>query len=232
MKFYIKAIGDVPFSEDAVSAWYGYLQKGGDVRLYEDIEEVPVDRSNMVIGDIEDTEFFFNELGIYPDIDIRYPRELRQNEDLWKRNLMSAKPTIHNLFYENSFVKPLENLKEFEPFIGYQPEKIGQIKGDIILSDIVNFVSEYRCFILYGEPIGIKHYLGDQTIFPNCKIIKKVTELYKKAPCAYSLDIGVLDTGETAIVEFNDAWACGSYGLEPRLYTRFLSERWIEILRK
>src|SRR3546814_7795613 len=29
--------------------------------------------------------------------------------------------------------------------------------------------------------------------------------------CAYSLDVGVLDSGQTALVEVNDAWALGLY---------------------
>ena len=31
----------------------------------------------------------------------------------------------------------------------------------ILLSRVVNFVSEYRCYVLKGKIVGIKHYNGD-----------------------------------------------------------------------
>ena len=61
MNFYIKAIGGIPYSEDACAAWYGLLQRGSKVILYEDITDVPLFRDNCIIGDIEDTRFFFEK---------------------------------------------------------------------------------------------------------------------------------------------------------------------------
>ena len=44
-------------------------------------------------------------------------------------------------------------------------------------------------------------------------------------------DIGLLDNGEFAVVELNDAWACGKYKeISNADYYRFLRTRWDEII--
>ncbi len=49
------------------------------------------------------------------------------------------------------------------------------------------------------------------------------------APHAYSLDWGVTDDGRTLLVEMNEGYALGHYGLPPVSYARFLAARWHQI---
>jgi hypothetical protein len=49
---------------------------------------------------------------------------------------------------------------------------------------------------------------------------------------AYGIDFGVLDDGNTALIEWNDGFALGSYGLEKEIYTELILTRWEEILKK
>ena len=54
-------------------------------------------------------------------------------------------------------------------------------------------------------------------------------------PITYSIDVGVIDTGtslETAIVELNDGFALGNYGLIPRRYAEISRDRGYEILKQ
>jgi hypothetical protein len=72
--------------------------------------------------------------------------------------------------------------------------------------------------------------MGDPFILPERKRIEEMIEAFKPtAPIAYALDVGVLDTGETMVVECNDFWALGTYGLDPLLYTRLAAMRWREM---
>lgn len=48
---------------------------------------------------------------------------------------------------------------------------------------------------------------------------------WQDAPAAYSMDIGVTDNGDTLIVEVNDGYALGSYGLSAYKYATFLQTR-------
>lgn len=51
------------------------------------------------------------------------------------------------------------------------------------------------------------------------------------APSAYCLDVGILDTGETALIEINDAFSCGSYSMSSETYSKLLITRWNELIK-
>ena len=51
-----------------------------------------------------------------------------------------------------------------------------------------------------------------------------------EVPVAYTLDVGVLDPGVTALVEVNDGFSAGCYGLRPDLYVKFLADRWCQMV--
>ena len=48
---------------------------------------------------------------------------------------------------------------------------------------------------------------------------------------AFGLDVGVLDTGETAVIEMNDFCCLGNYGLKAQHYAMCIAKRWTEIFR-
>lgn len=43
------------------------------------------------------------------------------------------------------------------------------------------------------------------------------------------MDFGVTEDGRTILIEVNDGYSLGAYGLEPTLYTRLLTARWAEL---
>jgi len=100
------------------------------------------------------------------------------------------------------------------------------------MSECVNFISEYRCFVLNKEMVGCKNYKGDFKIFPNASIMENAINDYINQPVAYSIDFGVTDKGETLLIEMNDAFGLGSYGLDKLIYCKILEARWDEILGK
>ncbi|MEO0962754.1 MAG: ATP-grasp domain-containing protein, partial [Pseudomonadota bacterium] len=52
---------------------------------------------------------------------------------------------------------------------------------------------------------------------------------YTDAPVSYAWDVGVVDHGHTQLVEINDSYATGAYGLAPALYASLIDARWQEI---
>jgi hypothetical protein len=60
---------------------------------------------------------------------------------------------------------------------------------------------------------------------------REAIKAFQSGPRAYSLDFGVLRTGETCLVEVNDAYALGHYGLQSVLYARMIDARWEELTR-
>lgn len=49
------------------------------------------------------------------------------------------------------------------------------------------------------------------------------------APAAFALDVGCTRAGATLVVEINDGYALGAYGLTPLAYAKFLSARWAQL---
>lgn len=99
-----------------------------------------------------------------------------------------------------------------------------------IVADEVEFVSEYRCFIRHDAPVGVKHYRGDSFVALDKSTYNKAIKCCKgKMPAAYSLDLGVTADGQTLLVEANEGYALGSYGLNGLTYARFLEARWEEL---
>ena len=50
-----------------------------------------------------------------------------------------------------------------------------------------------------------------------------------EAPAAFSLDVGLTAAGVTVVVEVNDGYALGAYGLMPLAYAKLLSARWAQM---
>ena len=49
------------------------------------------------------------------------------------------------------------------------------------------------------------------------------------SPKAYCIDVGVLSSGETALIEVNDAFSIGIYSMPKEVYAELLITRWNEL---
>jgi hypothetical protein len=104
---------------------------------------------------------------------------------------------------------------------------------EVYLSDPVKFISEYRIYVRDQRILTGKHYSGDWTVPVDRSVVESVIKsMEPEAPCAYSVDFGVLDNGKTSLVEFNDATSLGNYGLDSTRYAEMISARWTEIWEK
>lgn len=62
--------------------------------------------------------------------------------------------------------------------------------------------------------------MGDESLTLDKEFVRKSVELLSSScfsPC-HGLDFGVLDNGETAVMEWNDGYALASYGLNPHVF--------------
>jgi hypothetical protein len=83
-----------------------------------------------------------------------------------------------------------------------------------------------------GLVVGIRHYGGDPAILPDDEVVSELVRTLNtsgQATAGYGLDLGVLSSGQTALVERNDGFSLGSYGLDPTLYTELILARWCEL---
>ena len=97
-------------------------------------------------------------------------------------------------------------------------------------SEVVNFRAEYRLFIHRKRVIGCRFYNGDFRLAPDFSVADRFLQLYQAQPIAFSLDLGITDKRETLVVEINDAFSLGAYGLGSIPYARMVTDRWEEMV--
>ena len=91
--------------------------------------------------------------------------------------------------------------------------------GLYVVSEVVNILSEYRCFILDDEIKGIQYYDGNPTIMPTPEDINKLKEMVLRysinpaRPKAYTLDVAIIKDKGLSILECHPFCSVGLYGL-------------------
>ncbi|MEM7346512.1 MAG: ATP-grasp domain-containing protein [Chloroflexota bacterium] len=132
---------------------------------------------------------------------------------------------------ERKFIKPADQ-KFFKAGI-YEPDD--EIPGldkrkpedPILISDVVEFVDEFRLFIVDGQVETGSQYIAEKQLLEDAATdylaaeIKSfghaIAQVYQALlPRTYVVDIGRLVTGELAVIEFNQIWASGLYGASPK----------------
>lgn len=233
---YIQAQNNFPLADWGVYALLGFRERGSNIAFYENIEEVPLNRYSLVVGGIEHTTWWFEQMGINVPESMTMPTELLGYAGR-SIDLMTLGEALAKTDYPY-FVKPYSKLKEFVGgVITKESDKRWFNDGipqdtTVLVSEVVDFVSEYRGYVINGQLVGIKHYLGDFCLFPDCNIVKQAIADYASQPAAYSIDFGVTSSGKTLLIECNDGWSLGCYGLEPKLYVRLITTRWRQILEQ
>lgn len=233
MKIYIQCREDgFPYSKNAFDAMLGFEQMGFEICFFKDHTELyNIDEDILVMGGIGRVKAYLEHKGITVN-DIDYPSSLIK---YLGRNVTET--TTKNLLKEDInfpvFIKP----KEGKMFTGKLCKSTSDFAGlftadddiEIYVSDPVNIVEEFRCFIRYGEVLDVRRYYGELGHTYDLNLIKEMVDAYTDSPCAYSLDIAVTDKGETVLVEINDGYSLGDYGLDPLLYAKLISARWAEM---
>ena len=134
------------------------------------------------------------------------------------------------------FFKPRETQQKlFLPRVkdhSFQCElTLGKIPAgtQVLAAQAVKFVAEYRVYVLQGEVINICFYKGNPLAQANVEAIAHMVSATKHYAAAYGLDVGILETGETALVELSDFCCLGNYGLKAIEYAKCIAERWHEV---
>jgi hypothetical protein len=180
------------------------------------------------VGDIHQALTKINR-SVPPSID--YPEVLTD----WLHRSIS-KTTVGDMLgrHDRVFIKPVSE-KLFTGFIW--PIYIQRICGlpedtELLVSEVVEFKSEYRTFVLDGEILDCRRYKGDWNLALDKDLtLAAVEEMssWKDCPRAYCLDLGVTENSNCCLVEVNDAYSFGSYGLMDCLYAKMLDARWDEM---
>lgn len=223
-----------PHHFDVACAMFGAIETGQDYRLTT-FEEVQSGKFNLLIknklfvGSVEFMKEVFSKVG---KEDVRVPQN--SNREHKVMTLGEAKQLVKT--GKNIFIKPFD-IKLFTGFVLDQmiytsisgiPDETMVMAYDVFESPIK---SEWRCYIHNKKVVDIRNYSGDLFTIPNESYLESVIKSNVDFPIAYTIDIGVLENGKNEVIEYNDMWAIGNYGMPNDTYLRLLKDRYFEIVR-
>lgn len=152
-------------------------------------------------------------------------KDIHVNEDKWP---VFVKPQLDHKIFTGHVVKSFLDLLK----TSHLPQDM-----PVLASEVVSWKSEYRCFVLEGELLDARRYAGTVDWYPKIDQVRKMIKIADPSmPVAYSVDVGaMLDSQErmwdTALIEVNDGFSLGTYGLPSHLQVKMLLARWKEMTK-
>jgi hypothetical protein len=191
---------------------------------------------SLVVGGLPSVKSALRALGQQLPAPLDYPRPLTPfvRRRVWPSTLAAAHAAVEGST-QPIFVKPSEVRKRFTGVVlgsgGSWPLATIPGRTAVWCSEVVSFKNERWAFVCNGQVLEVRQYWGDPTITPRTTTIEAmVTAFGTGAPDAYALDVGVLASGGTALIEVNDGFALGSYGLATDRYLAILGTLWRQLL--
>lgn len=244
MNAYVKVNNGVFPNVNFYLAWEAFNQMGYEVVLFEekDIDTLDITPETPVFAGVTIFKRIVDKLGVgYQPFDC-YPEVLTPyyGRTLTKSTLGVEREKFHK-DYKKVFVKPVLP-KQFignvwESIINLIPLAKISDDAEVWVCEPIDILSEYRCYVLDGEILDVKHYYGDWSKVPDKLTIEKVVKEYKGAPAAYGIDFAVVRRYgcdsflETVVLEVNDGCNLGNYGLDSIYYGEMIVSRWMEICK-
>ena len=238
-KIYIISENNFPLTDWALWAYLGFKEKNASIVMFEDIMEVPISKNLVLVADIDYTHAYLTRMGIEPPKALNIPTELM---GFTGRNVRYM--TMGEFKKDTQlpvFIKGNNKAKEYSDIFSAGVITKESSRRDffigvpdafpVLVSDYMDIVSEWRGYVIDGQLKGIKHYLGDIRVFPDMKVVDAAIADYRTQPAGYSIDFGITADGKTILVEANDGYSLGNYGLEPSLYSKLLAKRWLQIMK-
>jgi hypothetical protein len=222
------------YNVNAFIANEGFKNFGFEIEKFVDADEISnKNPENIIVGGIGNVRKRLQNLNIIRENkEIDYPEELKP---FLKRKIWTS--SINEIFNKkewNIFIKPQTETKLFAgKVIKSEMDLLGLIdeENDIKIwcSELVNFKTEWRCFIRYKEILDIRRYKGDWDTKIDVKTVLSAINSFTSQPNSYALDFGLNENGEMFLVEVNDGHSLGTYGISSAHYAKFLSARWSEL---
>src|SRR6516162_8008398 len=194
-------------SEEDYAIWLAFMVRGVPVQTYTRDDMLAgrceLRRDTLVVGSVRCVHAALQQLGVPIPKPLDLPESLASYRG--RRIWTSDWGTIHREFLagrtEPIFVKPLDDVKAFVGYVlrtraDLEPTMSCPAHMKLLVSEVVDFASEWRSYVLRGEVIGVGHYKGDPLRFPDPEVIRSaVKDFQAESPVAYGLDFGITAAG-------------------------------------
>lgn len=240
---YIQAERGVPAADSFYRAWDGFRKRGIACELFEpkqlEQRSLPLARDTLVAGGIPVVESALTALGIAVPPADNLPACLAKyrGRKVWTSTWGALRAEFKKKgTREPIWVKSLRRNKGAPSLAVYHAEDMEAAASlpddhEVLISEYVTFVSEWRCFVRNGQILDLCRYQGDVFRYPDAKVTKDaIAEHSRIAPAGYGIDFGVLTDGRTVLVEVNEGYSLNPYGLESMEYAELLEARWLQLV--
>ena len=230
---YYQCSGKLPLWDFCNDAMLGARYQDFKAIPFETIDTIPSSPYNIVCGSVEDCSKWLLREGY------SVPQEIAIEPTV--KRIGGPLSELQNSTFYPCFVKPKGQIKAFTGTVVKSKADLDfatvGYDGEVWVSPVVDFISEWRCYINRGKLIKICHYAGDPIRFPyGFQVHKYIQEALLTVGHydSFTVDVGcTADIGAeydyTYLIEGNDGWAIGNYGLEPKQYFNFIKDRWFQL---
>ena len=237
---------EIPHSINIANAMFGFREMGAEIVPYHLIDEIyeSVEREDIVLDYIDQCNAIFRKLDVTPRIP-DYPDVFREfmGRRVW-RDTINSIANDESKWSAGYFVKPLRS----KAFTGRTISSIADLVGcgnwsedyEVLVSEPLDIMAEWRCFVLYDRLLDVRpygllldgsregyYYHYDSNVLRN---MMTVFRQWEDRPASCAMDICLTQDGKTLLVEFNDSYALGCYGLPQIYYAKMISARWSQLL--
>lgn len=242
---YIQYQDNIPITINSYAAEYGFKRMGNQICTFEnDVNTIDNFRqskhllcnsNNIFVGGIHTLLSILNAFDVNEPITYN-PHEYLPNyvhREIHNTTLECARNMI---FKKSFFVKPAFDNKLFTGFVAKSEIDLIKLQRlpshtNVLISSVIDIVSEYRCFVHKGKLVDMKQYNGDFTVFPNIHVIENAIAEFKDQPIAYTLDFAILKDNTMELIEINDFFGIGYCGMNIVTYCKMLDDRWNQLIK-
>jgi hypothetical protein len=170
-----------------------------------------------------------------PNLDLPLCLQRWFGRRVWESTMGDVRRVVGQPGQEPLHVKPLRHhklftgrvVREFRDLISTAavPDET-----PILVQEYVRFVTEWRATILRDRVLNVAHYRGDPLTFPDAEIVRQSVRDFVGRPVGFAMDWGVTGEGQTLLVEVNDGYSLGNYGVRGPAFTALIEARWRELM--
>ncbi|WDI43204.1 ATP-grasp domain-containing protein [Bremerella sp. P1] len=204
--------------------------------------QLPLTPETLVVGDVDSFVGALRQLGVPIPSSDPYPDCLRPflHRSVWNSTVGEEIDYMRSDGAKPRFVKPCGRAKSFTGFVLNSSNDIPRFLDTsrserVSCSDVVGWVSEYRFYVVENAIRAISHYFGEEDERLSRAVVEDAVGTLASSGIgmtSYGIDFGTLTTGETALIELNDGFSLGAYGIGPEDYTDLVTSRWLELVSR
>ena len=228
----------MPFNVNAYAAYDGFLERGIETVTFRPDDDafwaaLPAHDGDLVFAaGIGTVLRVLDRWGVPRPLSIDYPDSLEPwfGRRIWRTTLAEIRDANTPLFVKSVAAKGVNGhmVQDFSDLL-----RTAGAEGDtpVYASEPIRFEAEWRVFVAEEEILDVRLYKGSRFLAPEEAPIREMVAAFVRsgeAPAAFGLDVGHVEGEGLRLVEVNEGFSLGVYGLAPALVARMLEARWRE----